>query len=135
MVAGAAGYNPVMRIAVLGTGSFGSHFGAGLIAAGYDVVHGARNLQSDSVLGLLERRPGTRVVPLTEAIQAGDVIIVENGCVHQHFNASDEEDLISLVMKAKPLFLFMHMLFQKVAEYPPKEPIPGWEHWTPPTDL
>jgi len=67
--------------------------------------------------------------------EAGDVIIVENGCVHQHFNASDEEDLVSLVMKAKPLFLFMHMLFQKVAEYPPKEPAPGWEHWEPPTDL
>ena len=33
--------------------------------------------------------------------EAGDVIIVENGCVHQHFNASDEEGLVSLVMKAK----------------------------------
>ena len=67
--------------------------------------------------------------------EAGDIIIVENGCVHQHFNASDEEDLICLVMKAKPLFLFMHMLFQKVAAYPPKEAPPGWEHWEPPTDL
>ena len=67
--------------------------------------------------------------------EAGDIIIVENGCVHQHFNASDTEDLVCLVMKAKPLFLFMHMLFQKVAKYPPKEPAPGWEHWEPPTDL
>ena len=67
--------------------------------------------------------------------EAGDIIIVENGCVHQHFNASDTEDLVCLVMKAKPLFLFMHMLFQKVAKYPPKEPVPGWEHWEPPTDL
>ena len=55
--------------------------------------------------------------------------------MHQHFNASDTEDLVCLVMKAKPLFLFMHMLFQKVAKYPPKEPAPGWEHWEPPTDL
>lgn len=67
--------------------------------------------------------------------EAGDIIIVENGCVHQHFNASDTENLVCLVMKAKPLFLFMHMLFQKVAKYPPKEPVPGWEHWKPPTDL
>ena len=67
--------------------------------------------------------------------EAGDVIIVENGCVHQHFNASDEEDLVSLVMKAKPLFLFMHMLFQKIAAYPPKTLPPGMEHWEPPTDL
>jgi len=55
--------------------------------------------------------------------------------VHQHFNASDEEDLVSLVMKAKPLFLFMHMLFQKIAAYPPKTLPPGQEHWEPPTDL
>ena len=45
--------------------------------------------------------------------EAGDIMVVENGCVHQHFNASNSEDLILLVMKAKPLFLFMHMVFQK----------------------
>ncbi len=67
--------------------------------------------------------------------EAGGVMVVENGCVHQHFNASDSENLILLVMKAKPLFLFMHMLFQKVAKYPPKEAVPGWEDWTPPTDI
>ena len=66
---------------------------------------------------------------------AGDIMVVENGCVHQHFNASDTENLILLVMKAKPLFLFMHMLFQKIAKYPPKEAVPGWEDWTPPTDI
>jgi quercetin dioxygenase-like cupin family protein len=67
--------------------------------------------------------------------EAGDIMVVENGCVHQHFNASESEDLVLLVMKAKPLFLFMHMLFQKVAKYPPKEAVPGFEDWTPPTDI
>ncbi len=67
--------------------------------------------------------------------EAGDIMVVENGCVHQHFNASDSENLILLVMKAKPLFLFMHMLFQKIAKYPPKEAVPGWEDWTPPSDI
>ncbi len=67
--------------------------------------------------------------------EAGDIMVVENGCVHQHFNASETEDLVMLVMKAKPLFLFMHMLFQKMAKYPPKEARPGWEDWTPPTDI
>ena len=64
--------------------------------------------------------------------EAGDALIVENSCVHQHFNSDPDEELIILVMKAKPLFLFMHMLFQKVVEYPPKEPVPGHEHYRPP---
>ena len=66
---------------------------------------------------------------------AGDALIVENACVHQHFNADPDEELVVLVMKAKPLFLFMHMLFQKVVQYPPQEPVPGHEDYTPPRDL
>tara|TARA_Y100001934_G_scaffold165175_1_gene196619 strand:- start:1114 stop:1713 length:600 start_codon:yes stop_codon:yes gene_type:complete len=66
--------------------------------------------------------------------EAGDILMVENGCVHQHFNSSDKEDLIVIVMKAKPLFLFMHMLFQKTVKLPPSEPLPGLEDYSPPTD-
>ena len=47
--------------------------------------------------------------------------IVENGCVHQHLNDDPDDEAIVLVAKAKPLFLFMHMIFQKVAELPPKD--------------
>ena len=43
--------------------------------------------------------------------EAGDALIVENACVHQHLNSSEDEEAMVLVMKAKPLFLFMHMLF------------------------
>jgi hypothetical protein len=43
--------------------------------------------------------------------------------------------MIVLIMKAKPLFLFMHMIFQKVVEYPPKDPVPGQENYAPPADL
>ena len=35
--------------------------------------------------------------------EAGDVMVVENGCVHQHFNASETEDLVLLVMKASKM--------------------------------
>jgi len=67
--------------------------------------------------------------------EAGDCLIVENGCVHQHFNASDSEEMVVVIMKAKPLFLFMNMLFQKNAAMPPVEPVPGWESWRPPEDF
>ena len=46
--------------------------------------------------------------------KAGDVMIVENGCVHQHFNDDPNNEAILLVFKAKPLFLFKHLLFQKI---------------------
>jgi len=38
-------------------------------------------------------------------------------------------------MKAKPLFLFMHMLFQKVVDFPPKVATEKQRVYTPPKDL
>ena len=67
--------------------------------------------------------------------KAGDVMLVENGCVHQHFNDDPDNEAILLVFKAKPLFLFMHLLFQKMISYPPTTLPKGHEDWTPPTDL
>ncbi|MCH7486115.1 MAG: cupin domain-containing protein [Proteobacteria bacterium] len=67
--------------------------------------------------------------------EAGDALIVGNGCVHQHFNDDPDEESVVLIMKAKPLFLFMHMMFQKVVHYPPKDPVPGHEDYEPPKDL
>jgi gentisate 1,2-dioxygenase len=65
---------------------------------------------------------------------AGDALIVENACVHQHFNDSDEE-MILLVMKAKPLFLFMHLLFQRNVKLPPSDPSAGAMEYQPPARL
>jgi hypothetical protein len=67
--------------------------------------------------------------------KAGDVMIVENGCVHQHFNDDPKEEAILLVFKAKPLFLFMHLLFQKIVEWPSKIPPKGAENYKPPSDI
>jgi quercetin dioxygenase-like cupin family protein len=67
--------------------------------------------------------------------QAGDSMIVENACVHQHFSDEEDGECIVLVMKAKPLFLFMHMLFQKVSEWPSKTGTPKQLAFTPPGDL
>src|SRR5499427_7275719 len=67
--------------------------------------------------------------------KAGDVMIVECGCVHQHFNDDPDNEALLLVFKAKPLFLFMHLLFQKIVSYPPNEASPGHEDFRPPKDL
>ena len=63
--------------------------------------------------------------------QAGDVVVVHNNCVHQHFNASPDKPARALVLKTKPMYLFMNMLFQKMVEYRPTEPAPGGEHFHP----
>ena len=59
--------------------------------------------------------------------QAGDVAIVHNNCVHQHFNASPDKPARALVIKTKPMFMFMNMLFQQLVEPRPKTPAPGAE--------
>ncbi len=59
--------------------------------------------------------------------KAGDVAIVHNNCVHQHFNASNTLPARALVIKTKPMYMFMNMLFQHQVEPRPSEPAPGGE--------
>ena len=67
--------------------------------------------------------------------KAGDACVVQNACVHEHLNTESDEEAVVLVFKAKPLFLFMHLLFQKMVHYPPKTLAPGHEDWTPPKEF
>jgi quercetin dioxygenase-like cupin family protein len=63
--------------------------------------------------------------------KAGDVAIVHNNCVHQHFNADPVKPARALVLKTKPMYLFMNMLFQKQVEPRHTEPAPGGEDFAP----
>ena len=62
---------------------------------------------------------------------AGDIAIVHNNCVHQHFNADPVKPARALVLKTKPMFMFMNMLFQQMVIPRPTEPAPGAEHFKP----
>lgn len=53
--------------------------------------------------------------------KAGDVAIVHNNCVHQHFNASTTKPARAIVIKTKPMYLFLNMLFQKQVKARPVE--------------
>src|SRR5258705_11105885 len=59
------------------------------------------------------------------AWKASDVAIVHNNCVHQHFNADPSKPARALVIKTKPMYMFMNMLFQHLVEPRPTEPAPG----------
>lgn len=63
--------------------------------------------------------------------KAGDVCIVEPGCVHQHFNSSPDEPARMLVIKSKPLFIFAGLMHQRTVVPEPTDPVPGWEHFDP----
>jgi quercetin dioxygenase-like cupin family protein len=66
--------------------------------------------------------------------ESGDIAIVHNNCVHQHFNRSPEKPARALVMKTKPMYLFMNMLFQKTIVPSMKTPTPGGEGYVPRED-
>jgi quercetin dioxygenase-like cupin family protein len=61
--------------------------------------------------------------------KAGDIAIVHNNCVHQHFNASNTKPARALVIKTKPMYMFMNMLFQQQVEPRPNDPAPGGENF------
>ena len=63
--------------------------------------------------------------------EAGDLVAVENSCVHQHFNDDPEKPARILIIKSKPLYLFMNMLMQEVVEEQPKHPVPGHNDFEP----
>jgi gentisate 1,2-dioxygenase len=64
--------------------------------------------------------------------EAGDIVIVRNGCVHQHFNANPDRPLKSLVIKTKPMYMFFNLLFQKTVQGQAAEAPKGFEGWAPP---
>ncbi|MHB1343177.1 MAG: cupin domain-containing protein [Thermoleophilia bacterium] len=63
--------------------------------------------------------------------EAGDVAAVHNNCVHQHFNRRSDRPARALVLKTKPMYMFMNMLFQKTVIPRSKEPAPGGEGFEP----
>ncbi|MBW2000687.1 MAG: cupin domain-containing protein [Deltaproteobacteria bacterium] len=56
--------------------------------------------------------------------------ILENACVHQHFAVGDKPARY-VIIKAKPAFIFSHLMFQKTVTYPPDHAPPGYEDYQP----
>ena len=55
----------------------------------------------------------------------------ELNCVHQHFSADPQRPARALVIKSKPMYMFMNMLFQKRVISKPKETAPGAPEFAP----
>jgi quercetin dioxygenase-like cupin family protein len=91
--------------------------------------------QNEAMLYVLEGRGYEIHDGIRYDWQAGDMAVVSNACVHQHFNASRQHPCKVLIMKTKPLFLFLNLMFQATVESAPKEPVPGWEDYTPESEM
>ena len=63
--------------------------------------------------------------------EAGDAVLVGNARVHQHFNDSKTHPARILVIKPKPLVMFLDLFHQKTVSYPPEKPLPGFENFRP----
>lgn len=63
--------------------------------------------------------------------EAGDVVAVHAGCVHQHFNDDPDLPCRMLVIKSKPLYMFFHFLYQGMVEMPAERLPAGHEDFKP----
>jgi gentisate 1,2-dioxygenase len=63
--------------------------------------------------------------------EAGDIVIVKNSCVHQHFNDNPDSPARAIIIKSKPLYLFMNMLMQETVEEQPDKPVAGHDNFEP----
>ena len=63
--------------------------------------------------------------------ESGDLVVVENATVHQHFNDDPEHPARAIIIKSKPLYLFMNMVMQADVEKQPSTPSAGHEKFQP----
>jgi quercetin dioxygenase-like cupin family protein len=65
------------------------------------------------------------------AWEPGDLALIHGGCVHKHYSADPENPARVLIIKNKPMYLFLHLVYQQYIERAPEESIPGWEDYEP----
>lgn len=63
--------------------------------------------------------------------EPGDLALIHGGCVHKHYSADPDNPARVLVIKAKPIYLFLNLLYQGYVERAPDEPVPGQEDHEP----
>jgi quercetin dioxygenase-like cupin family protein len=65
--------------------------------------------------------------------EAGNLVLIHGGSVHQHFSADPENPCKALIVKPKALAQFLHLLYQGTVMNSPDEPAVD-PTWTPPRE-
>lgn len=63
--------------------------------------------------------------------EPGDLALIHGGCAHKHYSADPDNPARALIIKAKPLYLFLHLIDQQYISHAPREPMAGWEDYEP----
>lgn len=63
--------------------------------------------------------------------EPGDLALIHGGCVHEHYSVDPDTPARALIVKPKPLYLFLHLLYQQYVESAPEEAMPGHEDYQP----
>jgi quercetin dioxygenase-like cupin family protein len=61
--------------------------------------------------------------------EPGDLALIHGGCVHKHYSKDPDNPARVLIIKAKPMYLFLNLIDQEYISHAPKEPMEGWEDY------
>jgi quercetin dioxygenase-like cupin family protein len=63
--------------------------------------------------------------------EPGDLALIHGGCAHKHYSKDPDNPARALIIKNKPMYLFLHLIDQQYIKKVPEEPIEGWEDYEP----
>ncbi|MFB6097316.1 MAG: cupin domain-containing protein [Haloferacaceae archaeon] len=63
--------------------------------------------------------------------EPGDLALIHGGCAHKHYSADPDNPARVLIIKNKPMYLFLHLIDQQYITKAPQEPAEGWEDYEP----
>jgi quercetin dioxygenase-like cupin family protein len=101
---------------------------AELAPEGYGKKHGHQN---EALMYILEGEGYELHDGQEYKWEAGNMVVIHGGCVHQHYSVDPENPCKALIVKPKALYQFLHLLYQGTVEHSPEEP-GKFPDWTPP---
>jgi quercetin dioxygenase-like cupin family protein len=101
---------------------------AQLAPEGYGKKHGHQN---EALMYILEGEGYELHDGQEYKWEAGNMVVIHGGCVHQHYSVDPENPCKALIVKPKALYQFLHLLYQGTVEHSPEEP-GKFPDWTPP---
>jgi quercetin dioxygenase-like cupin family protein len=87
--------------------------------------------QNEAILYVLEGKGYEIHDGIMHEWNAGDLVLIHAGSVHQHFNADPDKPARGMIFKGKPLCMFLNLIYQDFVEASPKQLPTGHEDYTP----